>query len=859
MTGAGKALNGLGLAVVLIAAAAVLYTSFLWPAPQYYFSGIPYTAYNADKQEARMLAQGDHLQLLYHFSLAREMLNGDVPLFHNIYEFNLGDDSARRIVNPYYIPYSLAFAGASLPLGDAFGWNTAQLLSVAVGLFFLYFLARRFAGRDDPEAGVIAFCAAFIASCAPYLWVTLAGGSPTGYGMSLVPGVVLGVDIAVRDGKARGGLLSGVILLLCYTTDLHCFFFAALALPFWCVVSWCLSENWPKNGVRGYLKIFLGLLPLIFCGVLAILIAAWLRSNYATTNVSSGRTFHEVALNSPSAASLLDPFDPGHFSQHFSIGPGIAVVIAVCALVILAFLLLMTFSRFDRDRASLGMWLSGVLIAFAIVGVIVLALGTNGPKDGIALRAARKLIPPYSMIRQPVKIFCLLPTLIAVLYALAFRCLRRRVSHQGTTSACSLLICGMVLFSSSSPMSAGISILPGANSAYAAVVEDAAKSKVTPRALVVPIWPGDSAWSSLYEYQAMQNGLRMLNGYSPVKTSNYVEQVFHKLETVAHGQLDDSQLVALRDFGVTAIIFHEDAFPEKVAPFHSSVALRCLITHPRLKFLAQDRSVWSFALLDEPRELTPEEQKLSEPMFYCPVRWYHFEKDGVEGVVLSSTTNYELAANVRMPGSNLSNCVWSVRAKNGSLVLRTGPRDAAEPGRRGKAEFNAGEDWTWFTVPSGDTGADMRTWLVAEGDASVSDVSFMKPESTEIPASSSGRHYLLPAADMFHAGYTKRDAGGAFYSVNFEPVFEPSGEIAYGPNLPLAGGPGRLSIRAIGRWESADSSTYRVLLGGKEVVSGGINEKLEFDYDGSSVLTIRMNYSAESRVCLRSFLVSRAQ
>ena len=105
----------------------------------------------------------------------------------------------------------------------------------------------------------------------------------------------------------------------------------------------------------------------------------------------------------------------------------------------------------------------------------------------------------------------------------------------------------------------------------------------------------------------------------------------------------------------------------------------------------------------------------------------------------------------------------------------------------------------------------------------------------------------------------RSDAGGAFYSVNFEPVFEPSGEIAYGPNLPLAGGPGRLSIRAIGRWESADSSTYRVLLGGKEVVSGGINEKLEFDYDGSSVLTIRMNYSAESRVCLRSFLVSRAQ
>lgn len=861
MARTNRALNVLGFTVALLAAAAVLYALYMWPAPKYFLSGIPYTAYNADKQEARVLVQGDHLQLLYHFGLARQMLVGDIPFFHNLYEFNLGEDSDRRIIDPYYIPYSVAFAGASFPLGDAFGWNTAQFLSIIVGLFFLYLVARRVADREDPESVVIGFCAAFIASCLPYLWVTLAGGSPTGFGMSLIPGVVLGVDIAVRDGKARGGALAGVLLLMCYATDLHCFFFIALSLPFWCIVSWCMSESWPKNGVRGYLKITLGLLPLVVCGVISIVIAKWLHSNYSATDVAGGRSLREVAANSPSAASLLDPFVPGLFSQHFSIGMGVFIIISACAIIMVAFLLLMLFSRYDRDRQSLGMWLSGLLIVIAIAGVVVLALGTNGPKDGVAIRALRKLVPPYSMIRQPVKIFCLLPTLIAVSYALAFRYLRRRVSHQGAMSACSILICCIVAFAGSSPMSAGVSILPQTNAAYAALVKHAAKSGEVPRALVVPIWPGDSAWSSLYEYHAIQNDLRMLNGYSPVKTSDYVEKVFQRFETVAHGQLDDSQLEALRGYGVTGIIFHEDAFPEQVAPFPAGVALRRLLTHPRLKLLAQDRAVWSFALLDQPRELQPEELKLSQPMFYAPSRWHHFEKDGVEGISPSSLPDGKLSANVWMPGSNLSNCVWIIRSKNGPLSLSAGPRDTAEPGRRCKAELDAGEDWSWFTIPSGDIGADRRTWVDVQGDSVVSDISFVMPESAQIPAASSGQHYLLPAVDLFHAGYTKRDAGGAFYGVCFEPVFESSGEILYGPNLPLPGGRGTLSIIAIGKgkWESADSSTYRVLLGGREVVSGKINEKLEFEYDGSSVLTIRMNYSAMFPICLRSFLISRTK
>ncbi|NLB69079.1 MAG: hypothetical protein GX804_05285, partial [Lentisphaerae bacterium] len=583
-----KILKRLVFSTILLIAVLVLYASFLSPIPKFFTEGIPYTAYNAENQEAMMLVHGDHLQLMYHFKLAREMITGKIPLFYNLYEFNLGEDTGRRVVDPYYIPYSLVFSVASLLFGDAFGWNISQLLSVATGFFLLFLLARRLAAKDDPEAGIIAFCSAFIASCIPYLWVTLAGGSPTGFGMSLVPGVVLGIHMAVNDRKITGGFLAGIMLLLCYTTDLHCFFFAAITLPLWCAMFWCMSEGWPKNNIKQILRIFLALLPLVICGVIAVLLSDWLRSQYAATDVAGGRSLSSVAANSPSPASIINISIPGQFSQHFNIGIGIAAVLIVCALIMLVFLLYIIFSKYDRDLVSFGEWLTGLLIVLAVIFVIMLALGTNAPKNGLPIRVARKLIPPYSMIRQPVKIFCLLPTLMALSFAISFRYLRRRISHNGTLSACSILICILVLYASSRSTTAGVSLLPKSNTAYAAVVEEAAKTDTVPRAVAIPIWPGDSAWSSLYEFYSIQNGLRMINGYSPVKTSDYMENVFHKFETIAHGQLDDEQIAALQNFGVTAIILHENAFPEKVSPFPAGVALRNLLAHPRLKLLAQD-------------------------------------------------------------------------------------------------------------------------------------------------------------------------------------------------------------------------------------------------------------------------------
>ena len=401
----GKRLPG-GTCGVL-AAALVLWALFLRPLPAHFGSAIPHSSRTAPgASRVETLRPGDHLQLLYHFQLVGQMVSGRIRPFANPYEFNLGED-ARRI-DPYYVPFSLVFAASRPLFGKAAAWNLAQLASVLVGAWFLFLLARRWSG-EGPDAALLAAAAALAATCVPYRWETLAGGSPTGFGMAWIPGVALGVDIAVRDRRASGGLLAGVLLLLCYTTDLHCFLFALLALPLWAVLSWIgrpadrlLPDRAETRGV------VVALLPLAGFVALSGGIAFALRRLYAATDAAGGRTIAD--LRSPFPEGLIDPASPTFMAAQVFLGWGFAALFAIAA--VCAVRRLVRSSGTARRRAA-----AALLVCAVLVFAVLLALANRGPWDGLAVRAARKLVPPFRMVRQPIKVFCLLPTLLAPLLA----------------------------------------------------------------------------------------------------------------------------------------------------------------------------------------------------------------------------------------------------------------------------------------------------------------------------------------------------------------------------------------------------------------------------------------------------------
>ena len=785
-----------GTRVAAAVAAGALYVAFLWPIARHAATDIPRTSRIAAADPARRvpLAPGDHLQLLYHFQLVAQMTRGEIPPFANPWEFNLGEDA--RTPDPYYAPFSLLYAALERPLGPAGAWNATQLASVLIGALLLLALARRYAGTPS-----IALAATLAALCVPYRWETLAGGSPTGFGMAWVPGVALGLDIAVRDRRAAGGLLAGMMLLLCYTTDLHCFLFAGLAAPLWCVVAALHAEGAEEithaefaecaesPRFRGFVSpslcvsVLKALAPFAVCGAVALGIARHLRRAYAATDAAGGRTIAE--LRGPNWDALLDPASHSFMAAQFFLGWGLVLVIIIAgALAIVALARRRTSARGRRVASA------ALLLALAVAGAILLAMAQRGPMQGIVLRAVRKLVPPFRMVRQPIKVFCLLPTLLAPLFAWmlaeivsrfdSHRWLSTAIGgHRATTDATAIVIALPIvcLIPVLRSMRAATCVLPRKpNAAYATVVSDALSRGKTARALVLPIWPGDSAWSSVYQFHAASTGLRMVNGYAAVKSPGYVEDVFGRFQTVTQGELTDDDLAALARHKVNTIILHEDAFPEKVSPAPVGATLRRLLAHPRLALLTQDGPVWAWRIVDAPRPLQPLPSSLSPLPSSCgciaSARAWHFDPP------FRPTPERPLKAPLHKTAT------WMRETFRWQIVREDGSVETLPPGEEDE------RGTSWLRV---DSGTPVRNVLFAP-------TSFVEPG-------------FLPAADLFHAGFTVLGDDGEPRGVDISGV--PAGSIAiYGPKL-LLREPGAYDVRVRGDLRPGDR--LEVFLGGKRM------------------------------------------
>ena len=122
-----------------------------WPTVRHLSDGIPSTSTNIDKYSSRQIIQGDHLQLLYFYWLFSDMVNGKTPWFHNLYEFNTGDDAARYNVGNYNIPFSLIYVFWNFFGTTAFAWNMLSITTIWLTYLLTWMLTRRYV-PDKPAA-----------------------------------------------------------------------------------------------------------------------------------------------------------------------------------------------------------------------------------------------------------------------------------------------------------------------------------------------------------------------------------------------------------------------------------------------------------------------------------------------------------------------------------------------------------------------------------------------------------------------------------------------------------------------------------------------------------------------------------
>ena len=545
-------------------------------------NGLPFRLRPQDEGNVTELVPGDHVQLLYHFWLCRDMLAGKTPAFSNVYEFNTGDDASRRQFDTRYIPFSLVFSAVSSVAGNATGWNVTGLFAALVGLFGFFALARRFV-----KSPAVAFAIAVVSSSVPYRWVSILGGSPTGFAMTIVPWFLFGIDKAVRDKRVSGGFIAGISLLFCYCSDLHAFFFSTLFAPFWLCFS-LLADDKPEQSRKKQLaSAFRALLPTAAFFIVVLVLAKATASDLDRSSMSGGRELEELRVFSPVFEGLYRWHRLG-YSNTFFIGAGLAVLI-VFAHIFFAFSII---GKTEIGRRRLCFMVG--LIDLAAVTVVVLALGTNGPFDGLPVRLARKCIPKYDMIRQPLKIFCVLPPTLCVMLSLL--CRKIAGAHFAVKSVAAVLA-AITVGEHMMWVSPSLCRLPDGFDAYHVASAYARQNGISnPLAICIPFFEGGAHYSSIYEYGAMDSRIRLVNGYAPNAPEGFQKNIYEKLASINSGELTGEQLKILVAMGVDFIIYHDPFLFSKIRHFTTPQTLPVLRANQLLKEIYSKDGIVVFLL-----------------------------------------------------------------------------------------------------------------------------------------------------------------------------------------------------------------------------------------------------------------------
>jgi hypothetical protein len=671
----------------------ILWGVMSWPLPIHVASGIPSSADNIENTQMRTMVAGDHLQFLYHMWLAKDTFFGPTKLFYNTYEFNRGDEEERRnSTMRYYLPFALFFS-AFAPGGHPLAWNMTGFISLWISLIFTFMLARRY--TKDPACAALS---AAIGIILPYRWFTLMGGSPTGLSMMWIPISLYGLDVMIRDKKAWGSCLAGFAIFFAGWSDPHVTFFAGLTAPCWCIISYLFHRQKlmpDKKEIITYLKTAI---PLVLFAIAVIIQAKGTKDDLAkTVIVDAGRTIGEIALFSPVLKGVI--FESGHpTDRQIYIG-------LILGILIIAGLAATAYRTWKKQVHPVRVLAPALLLFLGIGTVIILSTGVNNPWGVLFWQRLCKLLPPYGMIRQPAKIYIVLPTLIAMFMAITGPNMLAVARLNRKSLLCCSLIGLILTLNFAQRINPSICKLDTQQGAYSAVVEDAEKSSITPHILCLPLWPGDSHWASINQHYVSLYRIRMVNGYRPTRREDYVDDIYTRFESFNKGGYSNEQLDNLVGRGVHYIVLHEDAFPEKVSHFSVSHTIYQLLAHPRIKLLAQDKAVWAFKIVDEQDGIY---ENLPEWNYHAPARLWQAERSsytnaealtspdtsGTKYLKLLNGSSYTTTQSY--PAPSIDKLCYMVRTRGGSYnaEVTAGGRKVLH-----KQISSAQNQWQWQVIP----------------------------------------------------------------------------------------------------------------------------------------------------------------
>lgn len=542
-----KAAGAAGLAAVLLAAGLVASR----PLPARLDTTLPVSSRAPVERRDLVRAPGDTLQLYYQLWLFRDGLVGPTPLLRDPYQFRV--DGPRWNLPQTFPPLALPFTALAV-FGPHAAYNLLVLLSFPLAGLAAYALARHHTGHTLAAA---AAGAAF--ALAPARLGPLFGGQPAGFAAALAPLVLWGLDVALTQGRLRGGLVGGGALFGLATLEPHYAYLVGGLLPLH--VALRLTRAAPRRRLWAPLGAF-AILGAAGAGWLWMLRQAFLVGSIA----DRGRSLAEVALFSSGPRALLEPETYG------------GVVVLALALAGLA--------AGPAAARPLRLFYGGLL-----AGGVVLALGPTLP--GVPLyQTLHRFLPLFGLIRNPAKLALLASLGGAVLTAFGVVALARRLpralARPGAAAAVAAVVLGTMPWH------------PIAVTRFPSSAVHEALRRDGGRVLYLPLWPGDSALSSVYLHDVTRTRAPMLNGYSPLAPRRYVAEVFRPLEGLNTGDLGPAEHALLHRLGVTHVALDRSVFPPQVSPFPSSLTRDRLRASPGLALEAGVDPLWLFRVTARP-------------------------------------------------------------------------------------------------------------------------------------------------------------------------------------------------------------------------------------------------------------------
>ncbi len=301
-------------------------------------------------------------------------------------------------------------------------------------------------------------------------------------------------------------------------------------------------------------------------------------AKFSSTIAAGGRTLHDVKLLS---ARISDIFTS---TSNVYLGEGTFFLLAGFLLVLLSRIVI----KGQEFRYYKNMHLRTLFFVLATSVGYVLALGLSFGKSSLYF-FLYNYFPyfNYPRISDRLMVMALFTASIGsgLIITALFRRFNRKWYHYCLFFFCAIFaVYQLKDYGFYTHM--GLTILDNGQSVYTYVQEHRGNNIL----LELPLWPGDSHQSSLYEHYIMLDKIPRVNGYSPLVKQDYVNTVFKPLYTLNRGRLNKKQYNLLRQLHVGYITVHDnrDVFPGKVSPFAPITTVRRLQNSPYLEQIQID-------------------------------------------------------------------------------------------------------------------------------------------------------------------------------------------------------------------------------------------------------------------------------